>query len=165
MGNFLGGRITDTIGSRGGRHKGIDIATPIGSEVNAPPGNWTVEQAGVHGGYGKKVTLRNATTGGSVIYGHLDDILVKMGQQVVSGELVGFSGNTGKSTGPHVHLEAHNEAGDIVNPLSLYGSAAKGSIFSNMKAFEKPLKGLTLSMARLAMTINNGAKDLRKVIG
>lgn len=99
-----GGRFSSGFKWRWGRqHKGVDWACPIGTAIMASCGG-TVVQAGWFSGYGNCITLRHPD-GRQTRYGHLSKILVKTGQSVTQGQKIGLSGNTGRSTGPHVHFE------------------------------------------------------------
>ena len=84
-------------------HKGIDIACPQGSKVLAAR-DGVVTFTGIQGGYGKLIIL-NHEHGYSSYYGHLSKYNVKPGQKVSRGDVIGFSGNTGRTTGPHLHFE------------------------------------------------------------
>ncbi len=84
----------------------IDIAMPIGSPLRAAM-NGTVVIAnhdGYGGGYGHYVVIAH-TNGSKTLYGHMSTVNVNVGDQVTQGQSIGLSGNTGKSTGPHLHLE------------------------------------------------------------
>ena len=110
-----GGRFTSGYGSRWGRmHKGVDWATPIGTNVYASSGG-TVSIAGAVRGYGYAVYI-NHPDGRQTRYGHLSKVLVSPGQHVEQGQSIALSGNTGRSTGPHVHFEILIN-GSQVNPL------------------------------------------------
>lgn len=98
------GRFTSGFKMRWGRmHKGVDWACPIGTAVKASCSG-TVVQAGWSNGYGYCITLRHPD-GFQTRYGHLKKTLVTVGQKVEQGEKIALSGNTGRSTGPHVHFE------------------------------------------------------------
>ncbi len=84
-------------------HRGLDIATPPGYPVLAPS-DGTVTFAGTEDGYGKVLILDHGH-GVNTRYGHLSAIYVKSGQHVKRGARVGAVGNTGRSTGPHLHYE------------------------------------------------------------
>lgn len=84
-------------------HSGIDISTPIGTKIHAPA-DGTVISAAPHGGYGNSLVIDHGY-GVVTRYGHLDGFAVKAGQRVRRGELIGFVGTTGRSTGPHLHYE------------------------------------------------------------
>lgn len=110
-----GGRFTSGFKWRWGRqHKGVDWACPVGTALMASCGG-TVVQAGWFGGYGNCVTIRHPD-GRQTRYGHMSKVLVKVGQTVTQGQKIGLSGNTGRSTGPHVHFEIIIN-GSQVNPL------------------------------------------------
>lgn len=96
-------------------HKGIDWATPTGTPVYASCGG-TVSKAGWGSGYGYVVYIDHED-GSQTRYGHLSKVLVKVGQTVKQGERIALSGNTGVSTGPHLHFEILIN-GVQVNPLS-----------------------------------------------
>lgn len=84
-------------------HGGIDIAVPVGTQVRVTrPGR--VVFAGEHGGYGATVIVEH-DGGDRTLYGHNMRLAVKEGQKVAAGAVVALSGNTGRSTGPHVHYE------------------------------------------------------------
>ncbi len=114
----VGGVLTDFFGSpRGnhlGFHTGVDFSAPTGTFVGASAAG-VVIQAGWEGTFGLLVTVDH---GGGVLtrYGHLDHIDVWVGEAVAPGDLIGFVGNTGLSTGPHLHFEIIM-GGTFVDPL------------------------------------------------
>lgn len=95
-------------------HGAIDWAVPTGTSVMASNAG-TVTVAGWVGGYGYAVFIQHAD-GRQTIYGHLSKVLVQVGQTVSQGERIALSGNTGRSTGPHLHFEMRI-GGVKVNPL------------------------------------------------
>ena len=98
------GTFTSPFGYRWGRlHGGIDIAVPVGTPVHAAAAG-TVRIAGWVGGYGNYVCIDH---GGSLstCYGHNSRLGVSVGQKVSKGQVIAASGNTGHSTGPHIHFE------------------------------------------------------------
>lgn len=116
-----GGRLSSGFGKRKAPkkgastyHKGIDWATPVGTAVYASSGG-TVVTAGWGRGYGNVVMIQHPD-GKQTRYGHLSKILVKNGQTVSQGQKIALSGNTGVSTGPHIHFEIL-VGGVQVNPL------------------------------------------------
>lgn len=116
-----GGRLTSNFGRRNAPtkgassyHKGIDWATPTGTSVVASCGG-TVARAGWGSGYGYVVYI-NHPDGRQTRYGHLSKVLVSAGQTVTQGQKIALSGNTGVSTGPHLHFEILIN-GSQVNPL------------------------------------------------
>jgi murein DD-endopeptidase MepM/ murein hydrolase activator NlpD len=96
-------------------HAGLDFAAPQGTPIYATA-NGTVETAGNTGnGYGNHVVINNGY-GYSTLFGHMFRIKVKHGEKVKRGEIIGWVGNTGKSTGPHCHYEVHRN-GEPVDPV------------------------------------------------
>lgn len=96
-------------------HKGVDWATPVGTAVMASSAG-TVVKAGWGSGYGYVVYINHAD-GRQTRYGHLSKVLVSAGQTVSQGQKIALSGNTGVSTGPHIHFELLIN-GSQVNPLN-----------------------------------------------
>lgn len=84
-------------------HSGVDWYVPSGTAVKASCGG-TVTQSGWNGGYGYCVTIDHGN-GLSTRYGHLNSTAVYVGQSVSQGQVIGYSGSTGNSTGPHLHFE------------------------------------------------------------
>ncbi len=109
----FGGRKSPTRGAST-NHKGIDWATPVGTAVIASASG-TVAKAGWGSGYGYVVYINHAD-GRQTRYGHLSKVLVSAGQSVSQGQKIALSGNTGVSSGPHVHFEILIN-GSQVNPL------------------------------------------------
>jgi murein DD-endopeptidase MepM/ murein hydrolase activator NlpD len=97
-------------------HPGIDLAVPEGSEVRASGGG-TVEATGNDSAYGLYVLLRHPA-GYETMYGHLSRVLVSQGDSVKAGQPIALSGNTGRSTAPHLHFEVRHN-GRSIDPLSL----------------------------------------------
>ncbi|WP_310409978.1 M23 family metallopeptidase [Chamaesiphon sp. OTE_8_metabat_110] len=87
-------------------HSGIDIAAPSGTPVVATA-TGTVISAGWNGGYGKAIVIQHNDSQ-QTLYGHLSEISVQPGQQIVQGSVIGLVGSTGNSTGPHLHFEARS---------------------------------------------------------
>jgi murein DD-endopeptidase MepM/ murein hydrolase activator NlpD len=106
------GRLTSDFGVRGNPvekgnglefHSGLDLAGKIGDPVHATA-NGKVIFAHVKGGYGNCIIIKH-DFGYETLYGHLSKIKVKKGQEVKAGEIIGELGNSGRSTGPHIHYE------------------------------------------------------------
>lgn len=111
-----GGRMSSGFGKRWGRmHEGIDWACPVGTAVKASCSG-TIVSAGWSNGYGYCITIKHSD-GKQTRYGHLSKILVSAGDSVSQGEKIALSGNTGRSTGPHIHFEIIVN-GNQVNPLN-----------------------------------------------
>ncbi len=105
---------SDPMSGEPAMHQGLDIAGTIGTPIFAPA-DGVVEEVGIHQSYGKTIVLRHAECGIETMYGHLSDYAVHVGQHVKRGELIAYMGCSGKSTGPHLHYEVH-EQGHPVNP-------------------------------------------------
>lgn len=116
-----GGRMSSGFGRRNAptrgastNHQGVDWATPVGTAIYASSGG-VVTRAGWGSGYGYCVYIRHPD-GKETRYGHLSKVLVSSGQSVKQGQKIALSGNTGRSTGPHLHFEIRIN-GVAVNPL------------------------------------------------
>ncbi len=96
-------------------HEGVDLAAPAGAPVLAAAAG-RVGFVGDRGGYGNLVIVTHAD-GSQTYYGHLDEIAVSEGQLVSAGQKLATVGSTGVSTGPHLHFELRDAAGQAVNPL------------------------------------------------
>lgn len=107
---------TSGFGYRWGElHGGIDIANAIGTPILAAS-DGVVISAGPYAGYGNMVKIRHAD-GTVTLYGHLSSILVNVGQRVWAGDQIAKMGNTGYSTGPHLHFEVLLNGTDRVDPV------------------------------------------------
>lgn len=116
-----GSRLTSDFGMRNhpisGRrrgHKGVDLASPVGTPIFATA-DGTVSKASWFSSYGLYVSLEH---GGNIQtrYAHMSRLNVAAGQKVKKGEVIGFVGSTGRSTGPHLHYEVRVD-GKAVNPI------------------------------------------------
>ena len=112
----FGGRPNPFSGYGRDWHPGIDIAVDYGTPVYASAAGY-VEQSGWYGGYGKYVRLSH-DFGYETAYGHMSRLAVEAGSFVKKGEVIGYVGSTGYSTGPHLHFEVM-KYGEQVNPSSL----------------------------------------------
>lgn len=104
-------------------HKGMDIAAPMGTPITAPA-NGRVITAGTQGGYGKLVEIDNGIINNVKVssrYGHMQNYIVAPNQVVNQGQIIGYVGSTGISTGPHLHFEVR-ENGTPVNPTKYIGN-------------------------------------------
>lgn len=113
------GPISSGFGMRArGQHNGTDFAVPVGTPIKAPDAGVISRAGHGQGGEGTYIVL---DAGGTVHkFFHLSKIEVQPGQQVKKGQLIGLTGNTGLSTGPHLHWEKHI-AGRPVDPMSNIG--------------------------------------------
>ncbi len=108
------GRRRDPFTGRRAFHKGLDVSARRGTPVRAPA-DGVVVFAGRNGGLGKTVKISHGF-GFTTVYGHLDSMAVEPGDEVHRGDELGALGNSGRSTGPHLHYEVHVD-GKAVNPL------------------------------------------------
>ena len=112
------GTVTSRFGRRWGRmHKGIDIAGPIGTPINAAADGIVIAAGWQSGGYGNLVEIRH-NDGTTTRYGHNSQVSVSVGQTVRQGEQVARMGSTGHSTGSHLHFEIRPSGGSAVNPIA-----------------------------------------------
>lgn len=109
-------RFTSGFGYRWGRlHAGADFAVPVGTPVRAmSSGRVTAVRDTYASGHRVEIRYWDGTVS---YYFHLTSTAVQKGQRVSPGEVVAHSGNTGRSTGPHLHLEIHPKGGKPINPL------------------------------------------------
>jgi murein DD-endopeptidase MepM/ murein hydrolase activator NlpD len=106
-----------------GYHTGVDYAVPVGTEVLAVA-DGKIEKASWGASYGTQLVQK--VDGGWFIYAHLSKALVKPGDKVSEGQVIAKSGNTGNSTGPHLHAELRDNirwsAGKDLDPAKLIGT-------------------------------------------
>ena len=113
--SYFGYRDRPNVAGATSNHQAIDWATPTGTSVVASCGG-TVVKAGWVGSYGYAIYIDHEG-GRQTRYAHLSKIQVSVGQKVKQGERIALSGNTGASTGPHVHFEIRIN-GRAVDPLN-----------------------------------------------
>ena len=130
-------------------HQGLDYAAPVGTRVRAV-GDAAVEFAGPKGGYGNVVILRHHGRYATV-YAHLSRIAVRRGARVAQNATIGYVGQTGWATGPHLHYE-FRIGGEARNPLSIALPAAMPVAAQDLPAFRT--HGETL-VARLDLLANS----------
>lgn len=114
-------RLTNTFGLArsyysSGYHTGLDFAAPSGTPIKAVA-NGVIESTGYEGAYGNK-TVQTLEDGTEVWYCHQTSYTVSAGEEVRAGDVIGYVGSTGNSTGPHLHLEVRPGAGDPVDPFA-----------------------------------------------
>lgn len=107
---IVGGKKTQGIHGR----NGIDLAAPSGTPIYAAAAGTVIlaRSDGWNGGYGKYIVIQHPN-GTQTLYSHMSKVMVNRGDKVTRGERIGSVGNTGRSTGPHVHFEVHG----AVNPF------------------------------------------------
>ena len=129
-------------------HQGVDFGAASGSPIMAAASGM-VEYAAPHGGHGNYVRLRH-TKELTTAYGHMSRFAVRSGQRVNQGQVIGYVGSTGVSTGPHLHYEVWLR-GKPVNPTALKfvgGSQLAGAELARFKAQLAKLQGLAITGAR-----------------
>ena len=102
-------------------HQGQDITVPTGTPIFAPA-DGVVKRAYYIGGFGNHIKLKHSS-GYSTTYAHLSKIFVRHGQKIKRGDIIGETGNTGRSTAPHLHYEVHYR-GTPKNPLDYFFTQA-----------------------------------------
>jgi murein DD-endopeptidase MepM/ murein hydrolase activator NlpD len=151
-----GARITSGFGMRNHpvlgfskMHKGVDFATPIGTPVYAA-GDGTVEKAGPWDSYGNYLRIRHTATYATA-YGHLSGYAkgISAGSRVRQGQIVAYSGNTGRTTGPHLHYEVL-VSGTQVNPLNVKMPSGRTLAGDELRHFGKLRDGMKASLAALS---------------
>jgi murein DD-endopeptidase MepM/ murein hydrolase activator NlpD len=123
-------------------HRGIDFAAPTGTPIMAA-GNGTVRFAGRRGGYGKYVSIRHNAEYDTA-YAHMSRIApdVTPGKRVKQGDIIGYVGTTGRSTGPHLHYEVmvNNQQ---INPMSIKlpsGTKLAGKDLARFRAVRRAIE-------------------------
>jgi len=120
-------------------HNGQDFEVPYGTEVVAT-GDGTVIESGFNsGGFGNMIVIDHGY-GLQTVYGHLSNIKVVKGQNVKRGELIGISGNTGLTSGPHLHYQVE-QFGSHKNPINFFNNDLTAEEYNDMiQAFESKSK-------------------------
>ena len=136
-------------------HAGIDIGAPYGSPIHAIS-DGVVAFAGVHGGHGNYVKLAH---GGGMDsgYGHMSRIAVSPGPRVRAGQVIGYVGSTGLSTGPHLHYEIFRN-GAPVNPLGVHFAVHAEVDVKQLAAFKARIAQLKAIKPGAALQSLGGAK-------
>ena len=98
-------------------HNGIDLAVPVGTQIKSPM-TGVVDAVTSVGDGGNQIIIKH-TNGYKTGYAHLSKQLVKKGDKVKQGDIIGLSGNTGKSTGPHLHFTLTDPSGAKVDPQKI----------------------------------------------
>lgn len=120
-------------------HRGVDFAAPYGAPIRAVSDGY-VALAGWAGGYGNQVRLTHNNVLGTS-YSHMSRIAVSPGARVLQGQIIGYVGSTGLSTGPHVHFEVYR-SGQVVNPLMVSFNSTSLLSGQELTRFRARLAGL-----------------------
>lgn len=156
----------DPINGETGFHSGVDMQAKRGEKVKATA-DGTVIQASSNGDYGHFVEISHGN-GFTTSFAHLQEYKVKKGEKVKRGQVIGLVGNTGRSTGVHLHYELCQN-GDPINPVTFMqtGDLTKGLAIAEIKA-EASKKIVTTasrqSREHTLATINAGTVKIRKKI-
>ncbi|WP_370521613.1 peptidoglycan DD-metalloendopeptidase family protein [Novosphingobium sp. ERN07] len=148
LGSPVNGRITSNFGARRHpilgyvrMHAGVDFGAPWGAPIYAAT-DGRVSIAGWHGGHGNYVRLDHGGGIGTG-YGHMSRIAVSAGMSVRRGQVIGYVGSTGLSTGPHLHYEMYRN-GQTVNPLSMTSITQRATVDpAQLAAFKAKLAQVT----------------------
>src|SRR5689334_8234164 len=129
-------------------HTGVDFAAQRGTPVRAV-GDGVIAEAGWNGGYGKAIDITHDTTYMSR-YAHLDSFApgIKAGAAVTKGQVIGYVGSTGRSTGPHLHFELYKDQ-QYINPLSVDFPAEESIEPSLQKLFESQTQNYLVELSTL----------------
>lgn len=132
------------------KHKGLDFAAPTGTPIMAA-GDGVIEYAGRKGGYGKYIRIRHANEY-KTAYGHMSRFAsgIKKGERVKQGQIIGYVGSTGVSTGSHLHYEV-THMGKSMNPASVKtppGKILEGEELERFLLAKKELKTLYASLEK-----------------
>lgn len=114
--SYFGRRINPITGDVGEFHTGIDFAVPTGTEIISVSAGVVTQAQRLNTSYGYHVFISDGIY--TYIYAHMSNFFVKVGDTVMPGETIGYSGNTGRSTGPHLHFEVRVKNNPI-DPLSV----------------------------------------------
>ncbi|WP_139367292.1 M23 family metallopeptidase [Metabacillus halosaccharovorans] len=133
------GTITDTFGTRNGKHKGIDIAAPEGAQIISVSSGLVVKSY-YSDTYGHVVFIKHPE-GYETVYAHLRERNVQQGEKVTKGQILGIIGNTGVSTGTHLHFEVHKgewtfEKEHAVDPLFVFEEDVKQTVYAEDSAID-----------------------------
>ena len=141
-------------------HTGVDLSAHVGTPVRAASSG-VITKATYYSGYGKYIHI-NHSSDVSTAYGHLSRIAVRAGQRVSQGQIIGYSGNSGYSTGPHLHYEVIKD-GRFVNPTSFVNVKQEPARLSgkDLAKFNQFKKELNLQVVGLS----NSSSTKKKTIG
>jgi murein DD-endopeptidase MepM/ murein hydrolase activator NlpD len=135
-------------------HRGIDFRASHGTPIVATT-DGRVTRAGWAGGYGRQVRLSHAG-GLGTSYSHMSRIAVQSGQTVRKGQVIGYVGSTGLSTGPHLHYEVYR-GGTHVNPRSVRFTTRAQLSGGDLASFRSRLRNLLSTPVGAARTVQQGS--------
>ena len=132
-------------------HKGLDFAAPRGTPIYAA-GNGTIKYAGRKGAYGNFVLIRHNATY-STAYAHMKRINTAKGRRVKQGQVIGYVGTTGRSTGPHLHYEIRR-SGRQVNPLKVKLPSGRKLMGQELTSFQSTREKIEAQYAEQEQPVN-----------
>jgi murein DD-endopeptidase MepM/ murein hydrolase activator NlpD len=129
-------------------HRGVDFAAPTGTPIYAA-GDGRLARVGRYGGYGNYVRIEHGN-GYATAYAHLSRFAAGMrsGRRVEQGEVIGYVGSTGRSTGPHLHFEVLKN-GEQVDPLDVAQPPAENLAGTALAAFRREVRAVETRLAEL----------------
>ncbi len=138
-------------------HNGIDFKTPVGTEVYAPFDGRVVRRNWSTRFNGNCIDIR-ADNGKHILFLHLESFAEGMvpGRRVERGELIALSGNTGRSTAPHLHYEARSPSGRILDPFDLHETYRKEVPESEKAAFEATVEKMRMLLGEKPVVADAG---------
>jgi murein DD-endopeptidase MepM/ murein hydrolase activator NlpD len=140
------------------RHTGIDLKAPHGTPIFAAASG-VVVKAGYYSGYGKYVKIRHNKSI-ETAYGHMSQIIVRSGQSVRQGQIIGYVGCSGSSTGSHLHYEVI-KGGSFINPLSFVKQEPQTLSPTELVCFDKLKKDINLQIVGLVQNDNKSKNALK----
>ena len=140
-------------------HKGVDFAAPRGTPIYAA-GDGVIDKIGRNGGYGNYIRIRHVNSL-KTAYAHMHKFAKGMskGKRVKQGDVIGYVGTTGRSTGPHLHYEVL-KAGKQVNPKSIKTSNRQKLAGAELDKFKAQMKTIQQKYATLAEHLKFAQNDL-----
>ena len=143
-------------------HRGLDFAAPKGTPIFAA-GDGVVEKAGWNGSYGRYVRIRHVGAY-KTAYAHLSRIhkRIKIGQRVSQGNIIGYLGSSGRSTGPHLHYEVilNNQQ---INPMNIKLPSGKNIAQKDLKNYKNEIKKIIQYKVMFKNKINNKSIVANKI--
>jgi murein DD-endopeptidase MepM/ murein hydrolase activator NlpD len=142
-------------------HKGLDFAAPTGTPIFAA-GDGVIEYAGLNGSYGNYIKIKHNATYRSA-YAHMSRFARGMGKgrKVRQGEIIGYVGTTGRSTGPHLHYELLKNGGQV-NPAGIQFAGGDKLGGGQLAAFRTQVKKIHADVARLSRPTDTKVAEMRQ---
>ena len=145
-------------------HRGLDFAAPLGTPIFAA-GDGIVEKAGWNGTYGRYIRIRHTRTY-KTAYAHLSGFNknIRIGKRVSQGKTIGYVGNSGRSTGPHLHYEVLRD-NKQVNPMNIKLPTGKNIPKNNIMDYKKHIEKILIQKIALEKSLQNKKIAVNKVTG